>query len=277
LKGYSTREVAGLLSLSEARVRGYVRAGLLSPDRGPGRALRFSFQDLVFLRTAGGLARAGVAPRRIRRALSRLRDQIPAGRPLTAARLAVEGGRIVVEEGSRRWQPESGQILFDFETSDADPRKAPMVRRAFREAREKDATEFTAEDWYEWACELEPDSPADAREAYAHVLALDPEHADAHVNLGRLLHEAGDAAAAEPHYRQALAARPSDAIAAFNLGVALEDLGRLPEALLQYQAAVRLDPRNADGHFNAAALAERLGRPAEAVGHLKAFRLLTRG
>ncbi|HTR03398.1 MAG TPA: MerR family transcriptional regulator, partial [Thermoanaerobaculia bacterium] len=88
MKGYSTREVAGLLELSEADVRGYVRAGLLSPARGPGRALRFSFQDLVVLRTAGGLARAGVAPRRIRRALSRLRDQVPEGGSLTSSRLA---------------------------------------------------------------------------------------------------------------------------------------------------------------------------------------------
>ncbi|HWZ85117.1 MAG TPA: tetratricopeptide repeat protein, partial [Thermoanaerobaculia bacterium] len=258
MKGYSTRDVARLLTLSEAQVRGFVQAGFLSPERGPRREMRFSFQDLVFLRTASGLAAAGVAPRRIRAALSRLREQMPDGRPLTAVRIAVEGSRIVVEEGARRWQPESGQILFDFGVADLARKVAPMVRRAFREAQE-DGLEFSADDWFEWACELEPGSPAQAREAYAHALALDPAHADAHVNLGRLLHESGDAAAAEPHYRGALAARPGDATAAFNLGVALEDLGRDADALEAYERAVSIDPGNADAHFNAAALAEKLG------------------
>ena len=262
--------------MSQAEVRGYVRAGFLAPERGPRREMRFSFQDLVFLRTAGGLAAAGVSPRRIRAALSRLREQMPDGRPLTAVRIAVEGSRVVVEEGNRRWQPESWQILFDFGVADLARRVAPMVRRAFRQAQD-DGPEFSADDWFEWACELEPGSPAEAREAYGRALALDPNHADAHVNLGRLLHESGDAAAAEPHYRGALAARPADATAAFNLGVALEDLGKDRDALDAYERAIEVDPENADAHFNAAALAERLGRAAVALRHLRTYRRLTRG
>jgi tetratricopeptide (TPR) repeat protein len=275
LKGYSTQDVARLLAIPEAQVRGYVRSGFLSPERGPRREMRFSFQDLVFLRTAGGLAAAGVAPRRIRAALSRLREQMPDGRPLTAVRIAVEGSRIVVEEGARRWQPESGQILFDFGVAELARRVAPMVRRAFREA-QADGPEFSADDWFEWACELEPGAPAEARDAYRRALDIDPDHADANVNLGRLLHETGDAAAAEPHYRRALAGRPADATAAFNLGVALEDLGRDADALEAYERAVSIDPGNADAHFNAAALAEKLGKAAAALRHLRTYRALLR-
>ncbi len=252
-----------------------MRGGFLSPDRGPGGRLTFSFADLVFLRTARGLISARVAPQRIRKALRRLREQLPEGRPLTGVRIAMEGSRIVVEDGPRRWQPESGQILFDFGVADLAKKVAPIVRRAFREAQEEGA-EFSADDWYEWGCELEPGSPAEAIAAYRRALSLDPAHPDAHVNLGRLLHEAGDASAAEPHYAAALAARPEDATASYNLGVALQDMGRLPEALLAYQRAVRIDPSNADAHFNAAALAERLGRPAEALRHLRTYRKLTR-
>jgi len=275
LKGYSTREVAKLLSMSEAAVRGYVRAGFLSPDRGPRREMRFSFQDLVFLRTAGGLAEAGLKPQRIRRALSRLRGRMPDGRPLTGVRLAVEGGRVVVEEGARRWQPESGQILFDFGLADLAKKAAPIVRRAFREA-QHDGAALSAEDWYDWGCELERGSPGEAIDAYRRALALDAGHADAHVNLGRLLHESGDAEGGARHYEAALAARPDDGTAAYNLGVALEDLGRLPEARLAYLKATRLDPGNADAHFNAATLAEKLGRFAEALRHLREYRKLTR-
>jgi tetratricopeptide (TPR) repeat protein len=222
---------------------------------------------------------ARVPPRRIRRVLQRLRDQLPEGRALTGVRITMEGSRIVVEDGTKRWQPESGQILFDFGVAELARKVAPLARRAFRQARqaEVEGEEFTADDWYEWACELDPAAPEEAREAYARALELDPDHADAHVNLGRLLHESGDAAGAEPHYRRALASRPDDAIAAFNLGVALEDLGRLEQALEAYEKAVEIDPENADAHFNAAALAEKLGQTAVALRHLRTYRKLTRG
>jgi tetratricopeptide (TPR) repeat protein len=276
VKGYSTSEVAKLLGLTPSRIRSYVRAGFLSPERDASGRLTFSFQDLVFLRTASSLLSARVAPRRIRKALRRLREQLPEGRSLAALRIAMEGSRIVVADGNRRWQPDSGQILFDFGVADLAKKVAPVVRRAFREA-QQNGTEFSADDWYEWGCELEPGSPGEAIAAYRRALSLDPAHPDAHVNLGRLLHEAGDAAAAEAHYEAALEARPDDAIAAFNLGVALEDQNKLPEARLAYVKATRLDPSNADAHFNAASLAEKLGRPAEALRHLASYRKLTRG
>ncbi len=273
--GYSTTEVGRLLGISAGALRGYVRAGFLAPERGSRGELRFSFQDLVFLRTARGLTQARLPPHRIRRALSRLQEQLPEGRPLTAVRLAVDGTRIVVEDGAHRWQPESGQILLDFEVEERAQPAEPRTREPFGEAREA-RSDGCAEEWFELACELEEESPGEAIAAYRRTLEHDATHPDAHVNLGRLLHEAGDAAGAVPHYEAALAARPDDAIAAFNLGVALQDLGKLPEALLAYQKAVRLDPKNADAHFNAAALAERLGRAAEALRHLRTYRKLTR-
>ncbi len=279
MTGYSAKEIGRLLGMSAGELRGYVRAGFLSPERGEHGELLFSFQDLVFLRAARGLTEARLPPRRIRRAFSRLKEQLPEGRPLSAVRLAVEGSRIVAEDGASRWQPESGQILLDFDPprSDSAARGAAgSFPKSAAPATERAEPEFSAEQWFEFACELEADSPEEAIHAYRRVLALDAAHADAHVNLGRLLHEAGDAAEASVHYEAALAARPDDAVAAFNLGVAEEDLRRLPEALLAYQKAVRLDPTNADAHYNAAALAERLGRTAEAVQHLKSYKKLTR-
>ncbi len=84
MKGYGAREVAEMLGLSVGQVRSYVRSGFLSPERGPGRQLRFSFQDLVLLRTAAHLVSERIPPRRVRRALAALREQLPAGRPLTS-------------------------------------------------------------------------------------------------------------------------------------------------------------------------------------------------
>lgn len=194
---------------------------------------------------------------------------------MTAVRIGVEGSRIVAEDGTRRWQPESGQGLLDFSAAVLADEPVPEVRGAFLKA---DSAEpgFSAEDWFEWGCELETGSPAEAIAAYRKALELDPACSDAHVNLGRLLHESGDASGAAAHYESALESRPDNAVAEFNLGVALEDLRKLPEALLAYQRAVRLDPENADAHFNAASLAEKLGRSAEALQHLRTYRKLTR-
>jgi tetratricopeptide (TPR) repeat protein len=273
--GYGTREVASMLGLSAGQVRSWVRSGFLNPDRDMRGRLRFSFEDLVLLRAAQGLLAARIGPRQVRRALRRIREQLPQGRPLAGLRIAAEGGHVVVGDGVAKWQPESGQELLDFGVAELARKVAPMAKRAFREAK-RDAERLTAEDWYEWGCELESAAPAEAQEAYLRALQLDSLHADAHVNLGRLLHDAGDPEAARDHYLRALETRPEDSTAAFNLGVALEDLGRLAPALAAYERAVSADPANTDAHFNAANLADRMGQPADALRHWSAYRKLSR-
>jgi tetratricopeptide (TPR) repeat protein len=274
-----------MLGLTVAQVRAWVRSGFLDPERGPHGELRFSPHDLAVLRSARGLAGARIGPRRIERALSRLRQQVPGRDSLEALEIVAEGRQIVVTDGSARWQPESGQILMEFENvagtgpTDLHPPQSrgnvsALAPTLSRRAREK--ASVSGDSWYERGCDLEETDAEAAREAYARALELDPEHADAHVNLGRLLHEAGDAAGAEAHYRSALAARPGDATAAFNMGVALEDLGRDLEAIDAYERAVALDAGHSDAYFNLAGACERVGRPAAAIRHLKTYRALVR-
>jgi len=272
---YTSREVARLLGLPVGRIRGFVRSGFLTPDRGPRGELRFSFSDLVLLRTAKELIDQRIPSRRVRAALQRLKHDLPTDRPLSALSIAAEGGRIIVRDGRRRWNPESGQQLFTFDVSELAERVAPLARRRAEQAKRATGS-FVAEDWYELACELEEGSPQKARDAYRRAIELDPDHADAHTNLGRLLHEAGQLAEAEAHYRRALAARPGDVTAAFNLAVAFEDEGRAEEAVSGYQRVLDEDPRFADAHYNLARLYEHLGREVAAVRHLKAYRKLVR-
>ena len=275
MSGYGTRQVAEMLGVPEGRVRGYVRAGFLTPARGRRGQLEFSFEDIVVLRAARGLVDGGIPAGQVRRALARLRQRLPHGRTLAGVRIAAEAGEVVVTEGQARWNPESGQILFDFDVAELSKQAAPVARRAFRQARDGRVA-ASPDDWFEWGCRLESGSPAEARDAYDRALQLDPTHAGAHVNLGRLLHEEGDVSAAESHYRAALDADPADAVAAFNLGVALEDLGRLPDALIAYEKALELDPENPDSHYNAASVCEHLGKTAAALSYLKRYRQLTR-
>src|SRR5262245_37249253 len=75
-----------------------------------------------------------------------------------------------------------------------------------------------ADVWYERAVAAEAtDAAAGAAIAlYGRALAANPEHADAHCNLGRLLHEAGDALGAESHYRLAACGRTDVGVYWFN-------------------------------------------------------------
>jgi len=280
---YTAEQVAGLLGLTLAQIRSYVRAGVIEPGRGPRGEWCFSFQDLVFLRVVKGLATSRVPPRRVRHALRRLREQLPAGRPLSALRLAALGGEVVVREGDRVWSPTTGQYWLDFEPAPTGAATALPVGSAAAAASapapDDDAETpvsltASADGWYAIGVELEDVDPAEARAAYERALAIDPDHADAHVNLGCLEHEAGRLAEAERHYRAALALRPDDATAAFDLGVVLEDLGRLEEARAAYERALAADPGSADAHYNLARLHDRLGDPAGAIRHLRAYRAL---
>ena len=274
MKGYTSQDAAKLLGLSLAQVRAFARDGFLTPSRGPRGELQFSFQDLVILRTAKGLVAARIATRRIRGALKRLRAQLPRGRSLAELHIAAEGDRIIVSDGETTWSPESGQMQLDFAVAELATRAAPMARRAAKAAREVE-DELSAGDWYELGLELEVATPAEARDAYRRALELDAHHADAHVNLGRLLHEQGLVEEAERHYRLALREAPDHATAAYDLGIALEDLGRPADAIEAYRAALVTDPRLADAHYNIARLYEKVGKKAAALRHFSAYRRLT--
>ncbi|MEN8375025.1 MAG: tetratricopeptide repeat protein [Gemmatimonadota bacterium] len=273
MKAYTTREVADLLGLPPARIRSYARAGFLQPDRGPGNRYRFSFQDLVLLRAAKGLLDARVPARRVRRALAILQKQLPTGASLSQLRITADAERVVVRHGGMAWNPESGQLQLDFEVGELVGRIAPLAVSARRAADSADADE---EEWFELAIELEAYAPDEAATAYRRVIERDPLHADAHLNLGRLLHERGELERAEFHYRGALEARPDDATAAFNLGVVLEDAERWEAAIAAYERALALDPALADAHFNLARLREVRGDPQEALAHLRSYRALTK-
>src|SRR6267143_6967712 len=134
MKGYTSRDVARLLGLTVAQVRGFARDGFLTRGRGRRGELRFSFQDLVILRTAKGLVAARIPARRIRGALRRLRAELPRGRSLAELRITAEGDRIVVSDGVTAWNPESGQVHLDFAVSDLATRAAPAARRTAKAA-----------------------------------------------------------------------------------------------------------------------------------------------
>jgi tetratricopeptide (TPR) repeat protein len=266
---YTTSDVSQLLGLSPQQIRRLVHTGFIHPAHGARGAFLFSFQDLILLRAAAALRKANISPARTLRALRSLRRQLPFGRSLTEVRITTDGTRVVVHDGSMAWQPDSGQTIIDFDVADIAAKAEPIAKKRFRLDHD-----FGANEWFDTAVELEAVAPLEARQAYMRTLALNPKHADAHVNLGRLLHEEGRTVEAATHYLQALRYDTGHTIAAFNLGVAMEDLGRVSEAMKAYQQCVTADPAFADAHYNLAALLEKIGDQRGAIRHLTKYRRL---
>src|SRR2546429_459474 len=198
MTGYTTEEVARLLGLSPAQIRSYTRAGFLSPARGGRGNLRFTFQDLVLLKAAKGLLAARIPAAKIRGSLRRLKQQLPRGRALSELRITAEGHRVVVRDEAIAWHPESGQLVLDFDVATLAQRAAPLARRQAAAAR-RVQEDLDAEQWFALGLELEMSQPDEARDAYRRALELDPDHADAHRNLGRLLVQTGRAEEAQQH------------------------------------------------------------------------------
>ena len=268
-----TAQVARIVGVPPRRLRQAVGAGLVTPARDDRGRMRFDFVDLVLLRTMRGLLEKRVPVRQIGAILSSLRRQI-GERALTRLSVYVDGRRVVVWDGASRWQPDSGQFLFNFEAAQV-MRSASTVARLRRPPPPRRPNEPDADEWCDLAIELEDSSPLEARAAYHHALDLEPAHVTAHINLGRLLHGDGNLSSAEIHYRAAIEAEEDNGLPWYNLGVLLEDAERPADALLAYERAVHHHPDLADAHYNLALLYEDAGRQRDAVRHLLIFRRLT--
>jgi tetratricopeptide (TPR) repeat protein len=265
---YGVREVEKLLRLSRATIRAFVAAGFVSPERGPGESLRFSFQDLIVLRTAQALSDAKVPARRITQSLKELRRHLPDRMPLSGLSIGAVADRVVVREGGSRWQADSGQYLLAFEGDPADGSLSVI------ETTVPASQTAVGQDWYSQGVNLEGRDRESAMQAYDRAIVEDPSRLDARINLGRLLHEAGRFDEAERAYREALTSCGPHAVVLYNLAVLLEDMERGGEAVDVYEDALRGDPDLADGHYNLALLYEKLGKPRQAIRHMARYRKL---
>jgi tetratricopeptide (TPR) repeat protein len=239
MHSYGVRDVEKLLRLPRSTIRTLIAAGFVSPTRGPRNAWRFSFQDLIVLRTAQALADAHVPHRRITKSVKELRRHLPEAMPLSGLSICAVADRVVVRDGDSRWQADSGQYLLAFEGDPSDG-SLSVIERA---------------------------SPS--------AEAAAPSDWEARIDRGLLLHESGRLDQAERIYRDAIADRGDDAVAHYNLGVLLEDMGRMAEAAESYAQALRCDPALADGHYNLALLYKKAGKAREALRHMSEYRRLT--
>ena len=284
--GYTTREVAGLIGLTNAQVRQYVRRGVVEPARGERSEYRFSFRDVVLLRMAKRLLDENVSPRKALATLTKLKSG--GGRPLASMRVLSQGDQVLVREQTTLWNVDSGQGHLDFEaiggvrragrvgTASASVRGgadvAMLAERRFMPPGRNPA-ELGADEWYNLGLDLEELDPSNAPEAYARAIALDSQHADAHVNLGRLHQLQGDLRLAKRHYQLALAAAAEHQLANYNMGTVFDELEETDTAATYYLQA----PKVPDAHYNLARIFEMRGDEVSSLRHLRKYRQLLDG
>jgi len=104
-----------------------------------------------------------------------------------------------------------------------------------------------------------------AVKCYEQALAIKPDYAEAHSNLGVTLQELGQMEKAVKCYEQALTIKPDYAEAHSNLGVILQELGQLEKAVKCYEQALDINTDYAEAHYNLGNALKDLGQLEKAV------------
>jgi predicted TPR repeat methyltransferase len=106
---------------------------------------------------------------------------------------------------------------------------------------------------------------AEAERLYRAIISSGAPVAQAHNNLGFLLHQRGDNAAALAEYRKAIAINPDDPGALNNLASTLRELGQAEEAEACYRRALSIKQDHLEANNNLGMLLSDRGRHAEAL------------
>jgi tetratricopeptide (TPR) repeat protein len=258
---YSRADLLRILRLTPRQLSAWEKADLVVV------AESYSFFDLLHIKKVRDLCAQKVRPAVIRQSLSAMQKQA-AGmeNPLLEAGAFTTGHRVAFRHEGKVVEPIAGQFMFDFVPGKIlSGSKLSLVRP---EPEAVDVPQLFARGI---AYEDDPASQDEAVAAYEKVLAIDPDHAAAHINLGTLYYNRQDHSRAEQHYRSAIESDPRYALAYFDLGNVLDETGRVREAIQTYETALRLAPTYADAHYNLALAYEKVKEPRKALPHWRAY------
>jgi len=185
--------------------------------------------------------------------------------PLLEAGTAKKGSRLLFRHSGAVMEPITRQFVFDFEGHQ------DLVRAENQGMTQSQLVARTGDLFLEAVRCEEAGKKLEAVEIYQNILRLDPGHAPAAINLGTILYNQRQFAAAERLYRQAAEADANYALAWFDLGNVLDELQRLSEAVEAYRNAIRLAPGYADAHYNLALAYERQNERRKALRHWVAY------
>jgi tetratricopeptide (TPR) repeat protein len=259
---YTRSDLLRILRITVRQLAGWEKAGLIPSGEA------YSFFDLLQIKKVRDLCARRVRPAVIRESLAAMQQRAAGmGNPLLEAAAFSAGKRVAFRHQGKILEPIAGQFMFDFAPNEHLVLGSALPIRE-RQAPARDVAELFAQGI---ALEEDPSTHTQAMAAYQAVLAIDPEHAASHINLGTLYYNRQDFALSEKHYRAAIAADPRYALAHFDLGNVLDETGRVAEAILSYNTALQLAPTYADAHYNVALAYEKNREPRKALMHWRAY------
>jgi tetratricopeptide (TPR) repeat protein len=266
---FSSGEISRLLGISQARLRTFDRAGVVSPTgRRRGRRA-YSFSDLIALRTAQSLLEQRVRLRDVTRAVGALKRSLPkVTRPLQELRIVSDGQRVVVHTTDGAFEPLTGQMVLDFEVKALRDDVVRVLRPSAGRERARTAYEL-----YLRASQLDEDplSMDDAEVLYREAITLDPWLAIAYTNLGNIRFRRHDAEAAELLYKKALEIDVRQPEAQYNLGYVMLERGQPELSVPLFHGAIEADPKFSDAYFNLAMAYEQIGETSKARPFWKSY------
>ncbi len=260
---YSRQDVIRILHLHARQLLAWERAGLITSSE------HYSFEALGQLRKLRDLqATTRISAKSIRASVDAMQRVAGMRDPLSEASFVRRGSRLSFRHGGALMDPLTQQLAFDFDTS---PARQLRVVGGGGDAPARQAAQV--QDMFLRAVQLEenPSTVPQAMEIYQEILAIQPDHAPALINLGTIHYNLRRYELAEQHYRRATVSDPEYALAFFDLGNVLDEMQRLTEATTAYQKAVALVPQYADAHYNLALAYERQGQRRRALRHWLAY------
>ena len=261
---YTSTTLSEILSLPRARLRAWVRAGLICPASTTSGVMHFDFRQVSAAKLLWDLSQSGVATSQLRRSLQQLRTWLPdVEQPLEQLTVLERNGRLLVrlEKGLAE---ADGQFQFDF-TGAADQASEPASMRMY-------AGPTTAAGWHDQALEQERGGYlGEAVESYRQALMRGGPNARICFDLAHALQALDKKAEAAERYRQTLEVDGRYPDAWNNLGTVLAELGSRSEACEAFQHALMIDANDLRRHYNLADTLEEMGLHADAVKHWKAY------
>ncbi len=281
---FTVKDVARIFNITESRIRYWAQTGFINPSVVRKGRRYYTFLDLISIKTAVELLNTGLSLQKVRKNLAALRTMLPkVDKPLSRLRIRSDGERLVVVSEDAVFEPETGQVLLDFQTGHFRDQVVQLLDLG-RPVRKRDHIEEDGEEHgppphqqaYRWFLEglrldQQDETLEQAADAYRRALDLDPSLAAAHTNLGNIYYRMGRTADARAHYERALALDPDQPEARYNLANIHEEAGRLELAIAEYRRVVATCPEFPDAHFNLALALERVGSKVQAANHFHRY------
>jgi tetratricopeptide (TPR) repeat protein len=252
-------ELSLILDISVARLRRWMRLGLIRPASMTHQIPYFDFQQVVLIRRLQELVEGGASVSVIRRALLQAKEFLPHGAALDAYWSNIErDGRVLLRQ--QDWVIDhTGQQYFDFEPADEGALYAAAVQDGYHELCDEGLI-------------LEDEGRLeDAAETYLRALQLSADHPTLHFDLGNVLFQLGKLEEAIERFVVATRLDADFAMAWHNLGSVYAQRGNWNNAETALRRSLSLAPEYADSHFTLAEVLQRVGKPGEAAVHNEAY------